>query len=338
MKSVRLTAIGKLEVVDGPKPLPGPDEVLVRIEAAGICGTDRHLFHGEFPSKPPVTLGHEFSGLIEAMGSDVIDMAVGDRVTGDPNIACGTCVHCRAGRINLCRNLVAIGISRDGGFADYVAIPRKQAFRLPASLPPLHGAFCEPLACCIHGIDVAAVPPGGSMAVIGGGVIGLLTVQLAKLAGARTIVLITREESKRRLAEKLGATLTIDGALPDVRARLYEAVPDGVDVVLECAGVAATVALAPSLVRPGGKVVIVGVLAKGETVAIEPFDLLFREVSLLTAFINPFTHARAADLIGSGAIEVESLISRTIPLSEAPEVIANPPRRGEIKVLVTPAG
>jgi 2-desacetyl-2-hydroxyethyl bacteriochlorophyllide A dehydrogenase len=339
MKAMRLEATGKLFTREVEKPEGGADDLLVRVEACGVCGTDRHLFHGEFPCTPPVTLGHEFSGIVEEVGGAVTGFKVGDRITGDPNIPCGRCSQCVNGRVNLCRNLRAIGIHRDGGFADYVVIPYKQAFLLPANLDPMHGAFCEPLACCIHGIDLAEIKTGSSVVVLGGGVIGLLTVQLASLAGATTVILVTRQAARRRLAEELGATHSVDPALGDVIAQISSEtglVPGGVDVVLECAGVGETVVQATKLVRPGGTAVILGVMAQGEKVAIEPFDLLFREVKLITSFLNPFTHRRAADLIASGKIEVGKLISRRVSLDEAPEVVSNPPQPGEVKVLVVP--
>ncbi|BCM16700.1 zinc-dependent alcohol dehydrogenase family protein [Mesorhizobium sp. J8] len=339
MRAVRLEAIGSIALREVDKPSPGPEDVLVRIEACGVCGTDRHLFHGEFPCTPPVTLGHEFSGIVEAVGQAVSGIAVGDRVTGDPNIACGRCAHCHAGRVNLCSNLRAIGIHRDGGFADYVLMPHKQAFRLPANLKPTHGAFCEPLACCLHGVDLAAIRPGASVVVLGGGVIGLLVVQLAKLAGAATIILSTRQASRRALAEALGATATIDPGAGDPIAAVAGPkglVPGGADVVLECAGVRDTVEQSVRMARAGGTVVIVGVVPQGMKVEIEPFDLLFRELKVLGSFLNPFTHGRAAQLIASGAIEVDRLISRQVSLGEAPQVIASPPAPGEVKVLVVP--
>lgn len=339
MKAMRLEGIGQLFTREVDKPTPGPDDLLVRVEACGVCGTDRHLFHGEFPSRPPVTLGHEFSGIIEATGSHVSGFAVGDRITGDPNIACGRCSHCVNGRVNLCRNLQAIGIHRDGGFADYVLVPQKQAFLLPAKLDPMHGAFCEPLACCLHGIDLAGIQAGSSVVVLGGGVIGLLAVQLARLAGATTVILSTRQASRRTLAEELGATASVDPSAADIIETVTGPnglVPGGVDVVLECAGVGETVIQATKLARPGGTAVILGVMPQGETISIEPFDLLFREVKLVTSFLNPFTHRRAADLIASGKIEVERLISRKVSLAEAPAVVSNPPAKGEVKVLVVP--
>lgn len=339
MKAVRLESVGNLFLCEVEKPVPGPGELLVRIEVCGICGTDRHLFLGEFPSKPPVTLGHEFSGIVAAAGPETPGFSVGMRVTGDPNIVCGRCVQCQRGRINLCENLRAIGIHRDGGFADYVVLPIRQAIELPVDLEPAHGAFCEPLACCLHGVDMAEIKAGSSVVVLGGGVIGLLVVQLARLAGATSVVLVTRHEGKRQLAETLGATASID---PNARDPI-EAItardgllPGGADVVIECAGVAETVRQSTLMARSGGTVVVLGVMPRGEKVEIEPFDILFRELKILGSFINPFTHRRAADLIASGVIKVEPLISRRIGLKEAPEAISHPPRPGEIKVLVVP--
>ncbi|WLR98054.1 zinc-dependent alcohol dehydrogenase family protein [Shinella sumterensis] len=339
MKAARLEAIGEFHVRAVETPSPGPDELLVRVEAAGICGTDRHLLHGTFPCRPPVALGHEFSGIVEAVGDAVIDFRPGMRITGNPNIHCGRCVQCRRGRINLCENLEAIGIHRDGGFADYVLVPQRQAHELPLSLPPEHGAFCEPLACCLHGIDMAGIRPGGSVIVLGGGVIGMLVVQLARLAGATSVVLVTRQAARRQLAEATGATASFDPGSGNVIEGIGGPdglLPGGADVVIECAGVAETMADAPKLARNGGTVVILGVMPQGETVAIEPFDLLFREVRVLTAFLNPDTHARAATLIAEGTIRVEPLISRRIGLDALPDALANPPRPGEVKVLVMP--
>ncbi|MER8365342.1 zinc-dependent alcohol dehydrogenase family protein [Mesorhizobium sp. M1348] len=341
MKAVRLERVGGLAVCEVEKPTAGPGELLVRIEACGVCGTDRHLFHGEFPCTPPVTLGHEFSGIVEAIGPAVSGFSVGDRVTGDPNIACGRCAHCQAGRVNLCGNLRAIGIHRDGGFAEYLVLPQKQAFVLPGNLAPTHGAFCEPLGCCLHGVDLAAIKPGSSVAVLGGGVIGLLTVQLAKLAGATTIILSTRQASRRALAEQLGATATVDPGASDVIDAIVGRsglMPGGVDVVFECAGVKDTVEQSMRLAKAGGTIVVVGVMPQGMKAAFEPFDLLFRELKVLGSFLNPFTHRRAADLIASGAIEVDRLISRQVSLDEAVAIIANPPAPGEVKVLVVPQG
>ena len=340
MKAVRLEAVGSIALREVDKPVPGPDDLLVRVEACGVCGTDRHLFHGEFPCKPPVTPGHEFSR--HRRGDRRCCLRLSPSATASPAIPtspAGAAAHCRAGRVNLCSNLSAIGIHRDGGFADYVVLPQKQAFLLPGDLKPTHGAFCEPLGCCLHGVDLAEIRPGASVVVLGGGVIGLLTVQLARLAGATTIILSTRQASRRALAEEFGATATVDPSAGDVIEAIAGPsglVPGGVDVVFECAGVRDTVEQSMRLARAGGTVVIVGVMPQGMKAEFEPFDLLFRELKVLGSFLNPFTHRRAAELIASGAIEIDRLISRQVPLEEAAAVIANPPAPGEVKVLVVP--
>ena len=180
MHAIRLLATGDLRLIDIAPPAPGPGEVLIRVEAAGICGTDRHLFHGEFPCTPPVTLGHEFSGIVTATGAGVT-LPLGLRVTCDPNDPCLTCAPCLRGRVNLCEANSVTGITRDGGFAPFAVFPARKAIALPADLHPHHGAFAEPLACTLHGIDMAAPLPGERVIILGGGVIGLLALQLAVL-------------------------------------------------------------------------------------------------------------------------------------------------------------
>lgn len=331
MQATRLFDIGDIRTAEVAIPTPAPGEVLIRVEACGICGTDRHLLHGTFPSKPPLTLGHEFSGIIVGVGAGVT-LAEGTRVTCDPNTWCGRCENCLRGRVNLCLNNVATGLGRDGGFAEFCAFPAHKAHVLPGDLDPLHGAFCEPLACTIHGIDIGAPKAGERVMILGGGVIGMLALQLCVQAGAE-VMLVTRQASKQALGRSLGAheTAATEAAAKAIWAK-------GADLVVECAGVAETVEMAPRLTRDGGRVVILGVLGAGETVLIEPFDLLFREVQLLSSFINPFTQERAAAMIAAGRIKLDPLISRTLPLAEAAESIIQPARAGEIRAIVLPNG
>ena len=328
MKATRLITTGDIQTVTAPDPKPGPGDIVIQVEAAGICGTDRHLFKGEFPSVPGKILGHEFSGIVVDPGTS--DLATGTRVTCDPNTWCGACPQCRRGRVNLCENNIATGIARDGGFAEYCAFPAAKAHALPDDLDPLYGAFCEPLACTIHGVDLGAPQPGERVIVIGGGVIGLLAVQLAHLAGAE-VMLVTRSVEKQSIGKSTGA----DHAAGYEKGAL-EIWPGGADLVLECAGVLATVEMAPRLTRTGGRIVILGVLPQGEKVSIEPFDLLFREIQMHYSFLNPFTHERAAEMVATGAIDVATLISRTIPLEEAADAIANTAPPGEIRAIVVP--
>jgi len=298
------------------------------------------MFRGEYPTALPVTLGHEFCGIVEALGGAVGRIEVGTRVTVDPNIACGHCPACESGRPNLCYNLIAIGVFRDGGFAEYVAVPEAQAHVLPADVDPVHGAFCEPLACCLHGLDVARIVPGASVAILGGGVIGMLMVQLAKLAGAHTIILSTRQAARRQLALTLGATHAVDPAADDPVAAIAGPggiAPGGVDVVIEAAGVPDTFRQSIALARRGGTVVVFGVMPKGEIVGIEPFDLLFRELRLEGAYLNPFTHARAAQMVADRVLLLDPLVTHRIELSELPAVLKAPVPQGEVKTVVLPA-
>jgi L-iditol 2-dehydrogenase len=327
MKAARLLEVGRLEVAEVPDPAPGPGEVVVRVAHAGVCGTDRHLLRGEFPSRPPVTLGHEFSGEVVALGQGVDASRLGERVSCDPNIACGACEPCLRGRINLCENLVAVGVGRDGGFAGLCAMPAHRALPVPEGLGLREAAFGEPLACCVHALDVAALHPGERVVVIGGGVIGLLCLQLARLAGAE-VALVTRSPARQAVAAGVGADHVV-GSVEEAR-RLW---PRGADAVLECAGVPETVAAAPRLAARGGRVVVVGVLASGARVEIEPFDLLLREVDLRMAFVNPFTQSRALRLLASGAVRVGPLVTREVGLEELPAVVAADPGPAEVKVL-----
>lgn len=328
MRATQLFSTGDIRTVDVPVPTPASGEILIKVEASGICGTDRHLFKGEFPSVPGKTLGHEFSGIV--VDSHDTLFAEGTRVTCDPNTWCGTCDQCQRGRVNLCVNNVATGIHRDGGFAEFCAFPAAKAVALPSDLEPLHGAFCEPLACTLHGMDIGAARPGEKVLVIGGGVIGLMAVQIARLAGAE-VMLLTRSAEKQALGLSIGAAHAVGD-----EGQLREIWPEGADLVVECAGVSATVAQSPGLARTGGRVVVLGVLPQGEQVPIEPFDLLFREVQMHFSFLNPFTHGRAAQMIADGSIEVAPLISRTISLEETAEAIASPPLKGEVRAIVVP--
>ncbi len=326
MYATQLLDIGDLQTRIVPDPTPAAGEIIVEIEAAGICGTDRHLFKGEFPSTPGKTLGHEFSGLIVDTGDT--DFTLGARVAIDPNIWCGTCDQCRRGRVNLCANNIAIGIGRDGGFAPYCAVPAGQAHVLPPDLNPAYGAFCEPLACTLHGMDVGNARPGEKVLIIGGGVIGQLAIQLAVLAGAE-VMLLTRSAEKQAIGRACGAS----HCASDTTSAL-EQWPQGADLVVECAGVSATVSMAPGLTRSGGRIVILGVLPSGQTVPIEPFDLLFREINLKFAFLNPFTQARATQMIGSVLINLAPLVSRQISHDEVAGVIENAPLPSDIRAIL----
>lgn len=329
MKAVVLTEIGKLEVKEIPMPIPGEDELVIRMLACGICGTDRHILAGEYSAKLPLTMGHEFGGEVTAVG-DGVDFNVGDYISVDPNIVCGTCDHCKEGRAAHCRNLNALGVTLNGGFAEYVLLPKSQAYQVPKTINPLYLGLVEPLACCIHGIDLAQMKGGERVAVFGGGSMGMLVIQLAKLAGASEIILITRQKARREVAMQLGATSTIDPTAEDVTSALKD-----IDVCFEAAGVTETFEQSCAITRAGGTVIVLGVTPKHETIDFSIHDLVVRGLHIIGSYLNPYTQERAAGLIASGKLTLDPIISRTVSLDELPQVLAANPGQGDIKYIVT---
>ena len=330
MKAVVLSAVNKLAIAEVEKPKPGPKECLVKVLACGICGTDRHIYHGEYPSAKPVILGHEFGGVIEEVGSNS-KFKVGQVVSVDPNIVCGTCPDCVAERTAFCPDLTALGVNINGGLAEYVLTPDTQIYPVKADLNPLHLAFIEPLACSIRGLDLANLKGGEKVAVLGGGVIGLLVVQLAKLAGASEIVLITRQKFRRDVALKIGATRVIDPNSEDVNTAVTN-----MDVVFECAGAVETFKQAQNISRRGGSVIVLGLTASDVTLEVNPFNIVVNELRIQGSFLNPLTQARAAELVESGKLNLDILISKVVDLAGVQAILDAPPAEGDIKYIACP--
>ena len=208
MRAAVLTRPGSFELVQLPEPECAPDEVIVQVTTCGICGTDRAIFRGEAPATWPVVLGHEFSGVLVEVGSEVTGLSIGDRVAVDPNVVDGTCFFCRRGETNLCSGLSPLGITRNGGFAEFAAVPATNAYRLPETVSVEHGSLVEPLACCVRGIDQARIGLGDLVAVLGAGPIGCLLIQLARIQGAGTILAVEPDIARRDHAIAAGADLT----------------------------------------------------------------------------------------------------------------------------------
>jgi L-iditol 2-dehydrogenase len=335
VRALRLEQLGSVSLRAVPPPVATAGEVVVRVTVAGICGSDRHLISGEYPAVPPITLGHEFEGVVTEAGPGTTT-TVGSRVAVDPNIACLNCRYCRMGLVAHCTNLRAIGVDRDGGLAELVSVPQRQAYELPDDLAPGLGALCEPLACCLRAMDHALVQPGDKVAVLGGGVIGQLLAQLARVSGAR-VVLVTRQKGRRDLAESLGAAATVDPLNTDVGEAIgghHGFAPGGVDVAFEAAGVEDTFRKAMEVTRCAGKVVVVGAAPSSLTLPFSPFDLFARELQVIGSHLNPLTHGRAVEMAASGLLDLGPLITRTIDLSEVETVLTHPAAPGDVKVQV----
>lgn len=315
-----------------------PDEVLIRVAACGVCGTDVHIYHGDKGSAevhPPVVLGHELAGVVEKTGAAVDRVAVGDHVTVDPNCYCGQCSACRMGKKQMCSNLLAIGVNVDGGFADHCRVPQAQCFRLDPEVPLAFGAMAEPLACCLHGMDRADLRPGSTVCVIGGGAIGLMMVQLAKLSGASTVVLSEPVALRREIGLTVGADYAVDPTREPLKQRLNELLgEDGADCVIECVGNTAATAQAFEAAKRGSTVLLFSVPKAGAVHPLSLEDVYQKELTIVGSMINPDTHLRAVRLINSGRIQLAPLITHRYPVDQVKEAIQMQMSSESIKVMV----
>lgn len=341
MKASYFLGKGSFEVRQAPELHPGPGEVAIKNMVCGVCGTDVHIFHGEPGSadvNPPVVLGHEYSGEVVEVGEGVTALKPGDHVTVDPNIYCGECVYCRNGKKQLCETMQAVGVTRDGGFGEYSLVPAAQAFKLGDSVPYEAGAMAEPVACCLHGIDLAGIKAGDRVCIVGGGAIGLIMLQLAKLSGASSLVLSEPNEKRRQVALSLGADAAIDPTAPDAGSAYEAALGDGADVVIECVGNNAAVKSAFQLAKKGATIVLFSVPKVDATFDLPLFDVYKKELTIKGSFVNPDTHERAVRLINSGKLDFTSIITHRFNLDQLPEAIAMQMSSESIKVVVCPHG
>ncbi|NLK07352.1 MAG: zinc-dependent alcohol dehydrogenase family protein [Firmicutes bacterium] len=306
MLAANFMEVGKLKLEEKTVAQPGKGEVLIKVKAAGICGTDSHIVKGQSSASPPVILGHEYAGEIVELGEGVNNFHLGERVIADPNLLCGMCFYCRNGNGHLCENLRALGVDLDGGFAEYALVPEVQLHRLPGNMDFEEGAFVEPVACCIRGLQQAGIQVGDEVAILGGGPIGLILLQLAKAAGGK-VTLSEPVESKWGLARAVGADHIVSpGELPE----------NTFDVVIEASGARTAIEQSTKTARRGASIVWFGVFPLGERVSIEPHDTFRKELRISGSFINPNTHAQAIHLISTGVVKVKPLISHHFSLRE----------------------
>ena len=339
MKSAVFYAKHDVRIEEIPQPPVGENDVLVKVAACGVCGTDVHIFEGDKGAAevtPPTILGHEFAGTVEEVGKKVKGFAVGDKVAVDPNDWCGECYYCREGLAHFCERMRGIGTTVDGGFAQYCAVPARQAVKLAPDASLSACAMAEPVACCLHGFDMCGVKAGSTVMVIGGGMIGLIMVQLAKIAGACAIVLLEPVAAKRAMGQKLGADIVIDPLREDVRGVLAAHGLHRIETIIECAGRKETIEEAVHLAGKASTLMMFGLTRPDDEIAIKPFEIFQKEVVLKASFINPYTQQRAVDLIQSGKIDVESMVVEVCTLEKLPQVLADPALRAAGKYIVDP--
>lgn len=321
MKALLLQEYKKLELVDMPVPEIGPDDLLVRVKACGICGSDVHGWDGSTGRRiPPLVMGHEAAGVVEAVGANVKDMKAGDRVTFDSTISCGNCYFCSKGRINLCDNRQVLGVSpgeyrRHGAFAEYVNVPRRVSYKLPDQLSFEHAALIEAVSVAVHAVNRTPILLGDSAIVVGSGMIGLLVVQAARLAGCGLIIAVDLEDNKLALAKQLGADIGLNPKTDDVPARIQKMTGGrGADIAFDVVGATAPIGTAMSSIRKGGALTLVGNITPRIELPLQA--AVSREITLYGSCASNGEYPECIDLLARGAIKVDPIISATAPLAE----------------------
>ncbi|MEQ1827672.1 MAG: galactitol-1-phosphate 5-dehydrogenase [Pirellula sp.] len=343
MKALLLQEYKRLELVELPQPEYGAEDLLVQVQACGICGSDIHGFDGSSGRRiPPLVMGHEAAGIVVELGKHVSGFRVGDRVTFDSTVSCGKCNYCRAGSINLCEARQVLGVScnefrRQGAFAQFVTVPQNIAYRIPDSLSFEHAAMIEAVSIAVHATNRTPRHLGGTVAVVGAGMIGLLCIQTLRLAGFAKVIAIDLEDEKLKLASQLGASHTINARSEDPVAKVLSLTNGrGVDASMEVVGAKAPVNTCFQVVRRGGSVTLVGNLTPNVELPLQ--TVVTRELSIYGSCASNGEIPQCIELLSSGAIQVAPLITATARLDETAawfdRLYAG--ERGAMKVIVTP--
>lgn len=323
MKALLLTEYKKLEVSDVEEPEVGPQDVLIQVEACGICGSDIHGYDGSTGRRiPPLVMGHEAAGIVVATGSEVTDLPEGTRVTFDSMVSCGNCEFCRKGKANLCDNRMVLGVScgeyrRHGAFAERISVPRRIVYELPETLPFEHAALVEAVSVAVHAANVTPTALGDTAVIVGAGMIGLLTLQAARAAGASQIIAVDINDRRLEVAKSLGADATIRGDQEDVAKAVQDLTRGkGADIAYEVVGATPTIKTAIESVRKGGSVTLVGNVSP--TIELPLQSVVTREVTLRGTCGCNGEYPECIDLMNRGIINVAPLITAKIALSDGP--------------------
>ncbi|MFY9802064.1 MAG: galactitol-1-phosphate 5-dehydrogenase [Candidatus Acidiferrales bacterium] len=322
MKALLLSHYNNLEIADFAVPVPAPHEVLVRVAACGICGSDVHGYDGSSGRRiPPIVMGHEAAGTIAALGGSVANFSVNDRVTFDSTVSCGVCSFCARGDVNLCDRREVLGVScqdyrRAGAFAEFVAVPSHIVYRLPPTISFPEAALLEAVAVAVHAVAQAHTTPGGAALVVGAGTIGLLCLQALRAQGWSRVFIADIDESRLTLARTFGATATLlsDSKLDAEVKRLTNG--EGVDLVVEAVGRNESVAASIDAVRKGGTVVLVGNISPEVNLPLQ--KVVTRQIRLQGSCASAGEYPRAIELLAAGAIDVKPLITAVAPLEDGP--------------------
>ena len=319
MKAVVVEAPHHVEVRDIPEPVARPKDVIVRVGACGICGTDIHIIDGEFPPTTyPIVIGHEFGGTVVAVGPDVVGIKVGDRVGVDPTLNCGECYFCQRGQGNLCERWNAIGVgSAPGGFAELVAAPERCVYPIPDDMTFAAAALIEPISCVVHGFHLLASKPGDSFLIYGAGPMGLQNAQVARFFGAREVAIVDLNPDRLEIARSFGFTV-LGQSLDDVRS----VAPRGFDNVIEATGKTKVAELAIDAVIKRGKLLLFGVCPPDETAAYNPFRIYNDEITIIGTMAVLNSYGPAIDLLNAGAVDTGKMVTHTFPIDQFADAVA----------------
>lgn len=332
MRAVIVEKPGVVRVDDVPKPEVGPEDVLVKVGACGICGTDIHIIDGEFPpTKYPIIPGHELGGEVVAVGSDVTDVKVGDRVGVDPTLNCGHCYFCQRGMGNLCENWNAVGVTTTGGFAQYVAVPQRTIYHIPDTMSFSEAALIEPVSCVVHGFHLLQPRVGDSYLIYGAGPMGLQNAQLARFNGARVVAIVDINPNRLEKAREFGFDV-LGTSLDEVRS----VAPRGFDVVIEATGKTKVAEQAIDAVIKRGKLLLFGVCPPGEKAAYDAFKIYNEEITILGSMAVLYSYGPALEVINAGAVNAKKLVSHTFPIEQFQQAVDLVRQGGGLKVQVNP--
>ena len=323
MKALLLKAYKQLELTDMPEPSLGPDDLLVRVAACGICGSDIHGFDGSTGRRiPPLVMGHEAAGTVERVGEHVTHFHIGQRVTFDSTVYCGKCYYCRRGQVNLCDDRQVLGASppeyrRHGAFAEYVSVPQHIIYPLPDALSFEDAAMIEATTVAVHAVSLTPVQLGDTAVVVGSGMIGLLVIQALRLAGATRVIAVDVEDSRLRRAARLGAEVCLNSRQTDVSGSVRNAtLGRGADVAIEAVGNSAALETALACLRKAGTLTLIGNVAPKVELALQ--SVVTRQIRVQGSCASAGEYPACIDLLARKAIQVEPLISAVVPLAEGP--------------------
>ncbi|WP_405591488.1 zinc-dependent alcohol dehydrogenase family protein [Streptomyces sp. NBC_01190] len=309
MKAAVISSPGTVAVETVDDPAPGPSDVVVRVAACGLCGTDLHILQGEFAPTLPIVPGHEFAGEIVAVGAQVRDLAVGDQVAVDPSLYCHECHYCRLGRGNLCERWAAIGVTVPGGAAEYAAAPAANCVKLPPHVRTQDAALIEPLSCAVRGYDILRSQLASHVLIYGSGTMGLMMLELAKRTGAATVDVVDINAERLVTAKALGCSAAATGADEIER-------PRGWDVVIDATGNAQAIQDALGRVGKGGTFLQFGVADYAARAVIEPYRIYNQEITITGSMAVLHSYERAAELFAAGVLDPEVFISDRLPLTD----------------------